>query len=401
MLENNVSFLKAPCTGCGACEVICGKEAINIQMSKEGFFEAVVDKATCINCGKCLDVCIRAGDFTRCSAIKDGKLVAARSTDSIVLQKASSGGAVSEFYKTALSKGYKIIGTEYDLSKEKAMMQISDSVVAINRFAGSKYIQSYTCDALEEVVCYAKSDKHHRAIVVGTPCQIYGINNMLHELKIRDQFILVDFFCHGVPSYLVWNSYLKYIKSRLNVSKIDNVVFRDKGYGWHNYWIKVEAEGKQYSSLGALDCFYTAFFDNQFVNKSCLNCKLRGEFSGADIRVGDFWGKQFENDDDGVSAIVKLTKRGGDFFNQCSNIQVLGRYELSDIMPYQSCDPYKENPLRDQIFKKLFESQDLTAAMKIYQKQYSITKKGKLAVKRVLRKLPNKIILFLWQRKII
>ncbi|MBQ1272693.1 MAG: Coenzyme F420 hydrogenase/dehydrogenase, beta subunit C-terminal domain, partial [Clostridia bacterium] len=40
------------------------------------------------------------------------------------------------------------------------------------------------------------------------PCQIASLDRYLKIIKKRDKFLLIDFICHGVPSYLLWERYI-------------------------------------------------------------------------------------------------------------------------------------------------------------------------------------------------
>ena len=61
---------------------------------------------------------------------------------------------------------------------------------------GSKYIQSHTESA------FSSFKRGQKYVIVGTPCQIDSLRKNLQRLKIEQDYILIDFFCHGVPSYL-------------------------------------------------------------------------------------------------------------------------------------------------------------------------------------------------------
>ena len=45
------------CTGCLACEDICGARAISVQKNKQGFEYPNIDDTKCVNCGRCASVC--------------------------------------------------------------------------------------------------------------------------------------------------------------------------------------------------------------------------------------------------------------------------------------------------------------------------------------------------------
>lgn len=45
--------------------------------------------------------------------------------------------------------------------------------------------------------------------------------------------------------------------------------------------------------------------------RTCFDCPYR-EHSGADLRIGDYWGPRFEHDKTGVSMVIANTDRGED-----------------------------------------------------------------------------------------
>ena len=40
------------CTGCRACEQLCGKKAIRLIADKEGFLTATIDENCCVDCAE-------------------------------------------------------------------------------------------------------------------------------------------------------------------------------------------------------------------------------------------------------------------------------------------------------------------------------------------------------------
>lgn len=75
----------------------------------------------------------------------------------------------------------------------------------------------------------------------GTPCQIAGLNTVLIKKKLRDRVLLVDIYCHGVPSYLIWKKYWMWLDSRhgMKEDKVMKMTFRDKKYSWHKYFMHI------------------------------------------------------------------------------------------------------------------------------------------------------------------
>ena len=45
------------CSGCGACQEVCPKDAINLKYNNEGFLVPEIDSEKCVKCGICLKKC--------------------------------------------------------------------------------------------------------------------------------------------------------------------------------------------------------------------------------------------------------------------------------------------------------------------------------------------------------
>jgi coenzyme F420-reducing hydrogenase beta subunit len=157
--------------------------------------------------------------------------------------------------------------------------------------------------------------------VVGTPCQIDSIRRWVKKRKMNESVILLDFFCHGVPSMLMWNKYLSEVEKK--IGSIDNIVWRDKETGWHDSWVmKV---GERYSSrFSQGDLFYRMYLKNRCLAKPCYEkCKFKGFKSAADIRIGDLWGGKYAKDEEGVSGVIGLTRRGVSLLKDMNDVLYL------------------------------------------------------------------------------
>ncbi len=58
MVEIILYESKENCCGCTACYAICPINAITMQSDSEGFLYPKINKDKCVQCGKCLRVCI-------------------------------------------------------------------------------------------------------------------------------------------------------------------------------------------------------------------------------------------------------------------------------------------------------------------------------------------------------
>ena len=328
---NNISKIH-DCYGCGVCATACGRKIIEIGLNAEGFYEPhITDPNKCTNCGICTEVCAYLhGEL----ALKETKIYpyAAWSKDHLVRRKCSSGGAGFEIGKYLLGQGYKVCGVRYNADKNRAEHYIATNVEELIPSAGSKYIQSYTVDGFKAI------NRKEKYLVTGSPCQIDSFRRYIRKFRCEDNFVLLDFFCHGVPSMLVWKKYTEWAEKQ--VGKITYASWRNKWTGWHDSWamgIDGEEHGekinwhdsydmlirekKSYieSRLSQGDMFYQLFLGDCCLGKQCYDhCKYKYNRSSADIRIGDLWGKTYNDDEDGVSGAVAFTQKGNEVLKQCN-----------------------------------------------------------------------------------
>lgn len=327
---NNISRIK-DCYGCGVCSIVCSKKIIDIKLNSKGFYQPIItDNSRCIGCGLCLKVCSFVATDNLSIAQKETiRAYAAWSNNFHTRQMCSSGGIAYEISAYCINSGIKVCGVRYDVKQQRAEHYISTTISELKDTVGSKYIQSYSPSG------FSKLNRTEKFLVIGTPCQIASIRRYIRLLKIEEHFLLMDFFCHGVPSMNVWN---KYIKLFGGIEPITSIAWRNKRYGWHDSWnMHIEGKNKTIESRWTKgDLFYDMFLGNKCLNKACYeNCKFKKTSSSADIRIGDFWGEQYENDDKGTSAILIFTDKGeriaaaSNIHRVITNIEIITKGQLS------------------------------------------------------------------------
>ena len=326
------------CYGCGVCAAVCPQKIISICLDRNGFYKASVENGNkCIDCGLCLDVCaFRHKEL----ALKDKNIKswAAWSNNFEVRKKCSSGGVGFEIGKQLIEQGYKVVGCRYDTNQQRAEHYIANSTKELIQSIGSKYIQSYTEDAFKEI------DKKQKYLIVGTPCQIDSIKRMIMKYHCENNFVLIDFYCHCVPSMLAWKSYIKMQEKK--VGRINYASWRNKfDYGWHDSWLMSidgdntskpidwdedysvlikEKKGSINSRKSQGDLFYKLFLGDVCMGPQCeKNCKYKYDQSSADIRIGDLWGKTYRNDEKGVSALVAFTEKGNEVIHSLHDVTLI------------------------------------------------------------------------------
>lgn len=321
------------CTGCGVCSTVCPRDAISVGLNLKGFLEASADDGLCIDCGKCVDVCSKyagSGDVSYLDLIKEkGRVYMAFSRNDSARHISSSGGIGPEISKKFLALGYTICGACYDAKNSRVEHWLAHTEDELTGFIGSKYLQSFTTKAFSGLV------PDRKYVIFGTPCQIYALRRKARLEKIEQNVLLIDFFCHGVPSCLLWNNYIEYVKKSRKTGEVKAVSFRDKKHGWHDYSMTIEGNHKNYTGRKHKDLFYHFYLSNVCLNEECYQCSLRLGNVYSDIRLGDFWGKKYGQDKKGISLVTVNTEKGFEALEFIKNNIILEEAEAEDLLEAQ------------------------------------------------------------------
>ena len=337
-MKHNVGQIN-DCYGCGVCAASCPRKIISIVLNKDGFYEPrIANSKDCVECGICMDIC--SFQYKDCELEERYiEAWAAWSNDEDVRRKCSSGGVAFAIGRQLINEGYKVAGCRYNVDKQIAEHYIASTMDELIQSTGSKYIQSYTVDAFRKI-----KRRGEKYLVTGTPCQIDSFRRMIRKFKCEDNFVLMDFFCHSVPSMLAWKAYIKMLEPKIGA--VTYASWRNKfDYGWHDSW-NMGMDGEKTSkpvnwhdSYNLLirekktfiqsrwsqgDWFYNMFLGDYCVGKHCQNhCKYKYDKSSADIRIGDLWGDTYKDDEKGVSALVAFTDKGREVVNSLSGVTLI------------------------------------------------------------------------------
>lgn len=395
MKKNVLAYSRISCTGCGTCVASCPKRAIGLVVNEDGFFAPVVNDVLCVDCGICQKVCYRF-IVPACHAceMQDKTVYGVYSSDQVVQQTTTSGGFAYELSLWGIEHGYKIMGVTYDYEKDQAKTVLISQQEDLELLKGSKYIQSDTSEAFTLLMEEAKRDRLQKYICIGTPCQIFGLRQLIRQYHLTNEFILVDLFCHGVPSYNVWKPYIS--KKRRELGKLDQVQFRYKGNGWHQYTIRLVGEKGVYSEFAYKDVFYRYFFDNVALNTSCFTCSLRKEYVASDLRLGDFWGSAYENREDGVSAVLVASEKGLSVLNRLqeeNRIIVNETWRAQVCLEFQSMSDYPDIDLRDKVIERLANGESLYKVQQFYFNRLPFKVRLRSCLKRMATFLPKSVLI--------
>lgn len=307
---------KTQCCGCTACASICPKEAIAMVPDAMGFKYPEVNASKCIECGLCEKICAFNDNYDKSLNLHEPVIYAARHKNIHEIETSRSGAAFIAISDYVLDNGGIVYGVGYK-DHFKVAHKRATTKEERNEFKGSKYVQS----DLDGIFRQVKEDlkKGYTVLFSGTPCQTAGLNSYVGK-KLRENLILIDIVCHGVPSPNIWKDYLTYFENKYK-SKIIKVDFRDKSrIGWSGHIESFVFEnGNKIESI----IFKDLFFKHLISRPSCSVCHFANFNRPSDFTIGDYWGwnrisNDFNSDNKGCSLLFINTERGLNHFKTIS-----------------------------------------------------------------------------------
>jgi len=292
----HIDVTSTKCSGCSGCFAVCPKKAISMEKDKEGFLIPMVDRRKCVECGACVRICPAKQE----QKVKENICYsyAAKLDDKYndIRKNSASGGVFPALAKYALEirEGY-VCGCVLDNMLPKHI--ISQCWDDVEKMQDSKYVQSDMQSCIKDI-----GDLLHKGkfvLFVGTSCQVAGLEEYLDIANINKANLLtVDFFCHGVPSPMIWDEYIDFYKNKKKRTPV-NYRFRSKEYGWGmasrgSNCLGSVVFGKQVNRRDnfswAARMWRSIFFSNLCIRQYCHQCPYASAQKPSDITIGDFWG---------------------------------------------------------------------------------------------------------------
>lgn len=328
---------KADCCGCTACASICPKDAITMEPDTLGFKYPKVDLDKCINCGLCEKVCAFNDNYDKSRNLKEPEIYAARHKDIHEIETSRSGAAFIAISDYILENGGIVYGVGYKDHFRVAHKRATTKEER-NEFKGSKYVQS----DLDGIFRQVKEDlkQGNTVLFSGTPCQTAGLNSYIGK-KLRENLVLVDIVCHGVPSPYIWRDYLAYIEKKYK-NEVVKVDFRDKSrIGWSGHIESYIFNNKMKKESN----IYTYLFSSHIMfRKSCYKCHYTNTIRPSDLTIADYWGWEktdnyFNVDNKGCSLIMCNTIKGKSIFFTIQNDLNIRSVKKENCLQPNMCQP--------------------------------------------------------------
>lgn len=364
---NNICKSERLCTGCTACQVVCPKNCIIMVEDKGGFRYPQINVDSCISCGLCQKTCPVNNPPEANGVIKS---YAVRNKNKLILKKSTSGGAFSAFAMYAFERNGLVFGVGFDDKLKVRHFGIDSSEKnRVDEMICSKYVQSDPGNTFAEV--QNALERNRLVIYSGTPCQIAGLKSFLK--KDYNKLITIDLVCHGVGSPFMLQQYLEYMSEKYD-SKIIDVRFRNKTYGYHSSTMKLTfSNGKEYYGSARVDYMLKAYFSGICSRISCYECPYKQIERCSDFTIFDSWhinqvSNVTEDDDEGYTNIYVHSQKGIELIFKLSDFwdMVETDIEITRTLDGNLIDNFpRKHPKRDE-FIAMLHDQSIDLAVKKY-----------------------------------
>ena len=275
------------CNGCGICEAVCPSNCIKFEW-ENGLKVPKINFNRCVNCGKCFQVCPGKKIEYQINSTNEYEKYLGEIDESFIIKSAgkfiskytASGGFITSFLSFLLDtkkiNGVLVVSLGGSDLKNAQSIIVEDSL-NLRKTVGSVYFMVPLGRSLKEL-----SKRKGRFAVVGLPCQIRGINNLIKESEeFRKRiFIKIGLFC----GFMIGYKAVEYLLDSLqipNQGDIKKISFRAEKSGKEGFLVETSNKDYFISKVN-----YTSLLNRTFSNKRCLMCNdMTSEY--ADISCGD------------------------------------------------------------------------------------------------------------------
>lgn len=325
---------KQDCSGCTACASICPRAAIELKPDELGFLYPKVDLHKCVKCGLCEKTCQFNKEYQRYDNYETSQAYAFRLKEDYQLKRSQSGGAFYAVAKQFISTGGAVYGAAFTENWEVRHIRVKNET-DLERLRMSKYVQSN----IRGILPLIKKDLVEGTPVLfsGTACQVAGLKSYI-PYKLHSHLLCVDIICHGVPSPRIWKDYINYLGNKHH-SKIKEVCFRDKKYGWHG---ARETYTFANGDTEARRTYNHLYFNGLTLRLCCATCKFTNTQRVGDITLGDMWGLPKDSpyeDGKGLSLVLVNSDKGNVFFSSLRGDYLVEAKELEECRQPQLAHP--------------------------------------------------------------
>lgn len=272
------------CTGCGACDNVCGRQAIHMYPNDLGAEVAEIDASRCVSCGLCCTVCpqnqkVELHPIENCWA--------AWSTNPETRCKSASGGVAAELYAWAVRQGMWFAGVQMQPDHSAAYCLTKDPQV-ISRFQNSKYLYADARKVYREAAERLKNGEG--VLFIGVPCQVDAMRQICRVLKTPvEHLYLVDLVCHGGAPKTYLQQHIHALEKKYH-KQASEVFFRDPAMRTKTYTFTLRQGGKLFykKQVERDDTYQVGYHKGIIYRENCYICQYAQIDRVGDLTLADF-----------------------------------------------------------------------------------------------------------------
>lgn len=297
------------CSGCGTCNAICARNAISMKKTPTmGLLYADIETNKCTDCGLCLKMCPSANILDEKDKITKEQIIGSvkacyvgRSLDRAIFDNAQSGGLVTTILKYLFQQGLidAAVSCRMDYAEPRPDLHYSiiTSTDQLCKNQKSRYTQVDIVSALRE------TSEYKSVAVVGVPCHIQGVSNLMQLKKFSNIKYRIGLICDKNYSDAYMDAIMYGEEKPQGPVRIN---YRQKNFThngiFHSYQKAPTVIVNERGDMSVVSNSKRMFLKDYFALPKCKICwdKLNTQ---ADIVLGDPWGlkgRYDENEGDSV-----------------------------------------------------------------------------------------------------
>lgn len=392
------------CTGCAACMNTCNMDAIQMKKNKYGFLKPIINTKKCIRCQECKNVCNKTFSLHR-KKNEVKKVYATWAKNPSLHKQGNSGGLFSVFAKVILEMNGIVCAAKYG-DGLTVYHDIIEQIEDIPYLAYSKFNQSSIGYCLRKIKNFLLEGRY--VLFVGTPCQIEGLYSFL-RLDYKN-LITVQFPCFGIPSSLMFTSYIHYQFAN-DISQVKEFYceVQDNKDINQRFMKCIKINGEEKKIFAGKDKFVRLWNAGYGIEERCLKCERNTLPCNADFVWGNFWQigsinkfniekKKYE---DGISFLILNNEKALDFFVRIEPELEYYERTLVEVLSghYYMQTSTEKHLLMKKIFlnKKRREFMEDLVNMPFEQLVKKYCEKEEKSYKFIVQLLNKKIIAIMWR----
>jgi len=341
-LESRLAKL---CVGCGGCQAVCPRNAINLS-NKNGYVSLQINKENCSGCGLCSKICpIVHAAFHEPAVFSEKEMVGhyhkiyiAHASNDKIRWRGASGGVITTLILNML-KAELIDGALVSRMKKPSVVDthIARNVNEVLESQGSIYFPTYAARKIRNI----RANEGSYA-VTGLPCHIAAFkrSEKLFPNLAKKIFVYLGLFCYHVNEF--W--YLDYFIKKTAKMKPEEVLeVSPRRNGWPgSIQIRSAREEKRIPFFSFWSSLQLLYLTSPI---GCLFCSDHTNLS-SDLSFGDAWLPAImKTDSVGSSLVIARTKKGLSLLREAEDggSIILREITIKDLLESQRSIFYKKN----------------------------------------------------------